>query len=93
MGTKITKVSEVLNLVHSIYERQEEVQYSPLLDGSRFGCDCGCGGDMYTEEEWNKEGELLDEAETAIGKLVGELAERLGLDVDMIVQDGRVWQE
>ena len=33
----------------------------------RFGCDCGCGGDSYTGEEWD---EMCDQADEARAKLV-----------------------
>lgn len=38
----------------------EHVIYSPLNMYVKFGCDCGCGGDLYTSDEWDKVGELHD---------------------------------
>jgi hypothetical protein len=50
---------ELRNLVSDIENR-------PSACNVRFGCDCGCGGDYYTYEQWS-EGE--NAAEEAIKKL------------------------
>jgi len=27
--------------------------YSPMMTGVGFGCDCGCGGNSFSEESWD----------------------------------------
>ena len=36
---------ELVNLV-------SEIESDPARNAVIFGCDCGCGGEFYTEEEW-----------------------------------------
>lgn len=36
----------LLTYVRDIEDDQRDMEV-------RFGCDCGCGGDYYTEEEWD----------------------------------------
>ena len=43
------KFSELEELVRNY----QSVQFIPSRLGVMFGCDCGCGGDLYTLEEWN----------------------------------------
>ncbi len=31
-----------------------------------FGCDCGCGGDSYTYEEWTKMCRVSDDARVSL---------------------------
>jgi len=45
------KFSEILD-VASMY--RYNVEDSDLNMHVRFGCDCGCGGDLYTSEEWDE---------------------------------------
>lgn len=35
---------------------------SPSRQAVIFGCDCGCGGDSYTSEEWEALARELEEA-------------------------------
>lgn len=54
--------------------------YSPSRLGIHFGCDCGCGGDSYTSEEWDEEERLADEAIAA----AKEFCEKNGITYDGI---------
>ncbi len=56
------KFSELLELVLNY----NSVQFTPSRLGVTFGCDCGCGGDMYTREEWD---EQESEAQKDIDKM------------------------
>lgn len=56
-----------------------EIEGSPLATGVHFGCDCGCGGDSYTDEEWDQETEDYCNAI----KELDELCEELDIDNDL----------
>ena len=44
------KASELLEVFEDfIYNR-----YTPSDEGVRLGCDCGCGGDCYDWEDWDR---------------------------------------
>lgn len=59
--------SELTALIYDIESRPSRLSVI-------FGCDCGCGGDSYTSEEW----ELYeDRADEAIGRL-----EAIGITFD-----------
>lgn len=45
----------------------------PSASGVRVGCDCGCGGEDITEEDWVWYDSALKEAEEAFNKLCEEL--------------------
>jgi len=45
---KFTKLKELIN-------NYESALWSPTRMAVRFGCDCGCGGDNYTQETWDEE--------------------------------------
>ena len=53
---------------------------SPSRSEVRFGCDCGCGGDSYTVEEWDAE---EDEAENAI-EAMKQFCVKYGIEYDGI---------
>ena len=38
-----------------LFNDYEQALWSPTRMHVRFGCDCGCGGEDYTEESWNAE--------------------------------------
>lgn len=46
------KWSQLVELV----DRYSEVTYSDEYLEVRYGCDCGCGGDLYSDnpEDWDK---------------------------------------
>lgn len=50
---------ELSNLVYAI-------ECDERLSSVRFGCDCGCGGDAYTEDQWD---DMVEEADQARIKL------------------------
>ena len=35
---------------------------SPMRMEVKFGCECGCGGDSYSEEEWSELRQLSEES-------------------------------
>ena len=47
------------DLIQVAEDYEQNVIYSDLNMGVRFGCDC-CGGDNYTTEDWQKLGETHD---------------------------------
>ena len=38
-----------------MFSNYESALWSPTRMSVRFGCDCGCGGDNYTQETWDEE--------------------------------------
>lgn len=74
-GTSL-KWSELIDLV----ENYRNALYSSSRLGVHFGCDCGCGGDFYTIEQWDEE-----EREAAKGIAAAkEFCEKNGIDFDGI---------
>jgi hypothetical protein len=63
-----------------IVDNYSDARYAPIQTGVRFGCDCGCGGDNYTEEEWDDE---IKYNERAI-KNMKDLCATLGIIYDGI---------
>jgi hypothetical protein len=57
-----------------------DARYGPLQSGIRFGCDCGCGGDSYTSEQWDAE---MEYNKQSIKDMI-ELCAKLGLVYDGI---------
>lgn len=54
---KISKVIEILEVFNS------DVYCSDITMGVHFGCSCGCGGDYYTDDSWDKMSNEYDAAE------------------------------
>lgn len=48
--------------LEKLFHNYDDAKYSPSRTGVYFGCDCGCGGDSYTIEKWNREEEDADKA-------------------------------
>ena len=48
------------DLIEVAEDYEQNVIYSDLNMGVILGCDCGCGGDYYTVEDWQKLGESHD---------------------------------
>lgn len=44
------KWSDLINLVNGY----EYALYSDAYNETRYGCDCGCGGDSYTSDSWDE---------------------------------------
>lgn len=40
-----------------MFSNYEQALWSPTRSAIRLGCDCGCGGDSYTQETWDAEEE------------------------------------
>lgn len=51
-----------------------DIENDPSRSEVRFGCECGCGGDSYTIEEWET---VCNAADVATQKL-----EELGITFD-----------
>lgn len=78
MESKMT----LTDLVDILYA-YENAKYSPSLSEIHFGCDCGCGGDLYTSEEW-------DAAEASATKAIADMKEfcaKFGIKYDGIYAD------
>ncbi len=45
------------------------IEGRPSAYGTRFGCDCGCGGDFYTIEDWDKGEQLAEDSIETLTKL------------------------
>ena len=52
-----------------IADLYREISYHPINTEVRFGCDCGCGGDAYTDDEWDKESDGLAKMEKELAVL------------------------
>ena len=64
-GNVLMKLSDVLKIAELYYDSMN----TPNSDGTRFGCDCGCGGDSYTPEMWDAEMKAAEEAWEELVKL------------------------
>ena len=60
------KFHELENMVYRIAN-------APWNNEVKFGCDCGCGGNNYTAEQWEEEGRLFDEAVRTLAAMGVEL--------------------
>ena len=47
----------------------EAISYDARRMEVRFGCDCGCGGNSYSEESWDIMCEEADEAERKLKEI------------------------
>lgn len=36
-----------------VYNFEDLYVYSPMMSGVSFGCDCGCGGESFSEASWD----------------------------------------
>ena len=48
--------------LEELFQDYDNSKWSPSRMGVHFGCDCGCGGDSYTEESWDAEEETANDA-------------------------------
>ena len=80
MNSKITN-RELLD----ICERYSDALRSDANCDVHYGCDCGCGGDLYTLDDFELMCKEFDEAEQAFK----ELCEKLGIDFD--IYGGNTW--
>lgn len=47
-------IKKATDLVMLVEEFTDYYLRSPSASGEHLGCDCGCGGDYYTIEEWDE---------------------------------------
>ena len=62
-----------LELCIKIADINERILDSDLSIGVKYGCDCGCGGDSYTAESWDKMVDSYNENKILLEKLLGKL--------------------
>ena len=55
-------ISELRTLVGAYYD-------APALSNVMLGCDCGCGGDLWSVKEWTRVHNEADKAEEELKKL------------------------
>ena len=48
--------------IHELFLDYNEAIWSPSRMDVHIDCGCGCGGDSYTLEQWNKEEQAAEEA-------------------------------
>lgn len=63
------KASELLE----IFDNYLTYRYTPSDEGVRYGCECGCGGDYYSPEEWDEAHNVVYEARKAMAELLVKL--------------------
>jgi hypothetical protein len=52
---------ELFDLLIKYHKINDSVKYSDALDSSiHYGCDCGCGGDSLTDEDFDRAGVSID---------------------------------
>jgi len=49
-------------LENIVWEFNEYYMQSPAMQAVHFGCECGCGGDSYTNESWDDVHQAGDDA-------------------------------
>lgn len=64
------KASELYSIVSDF---ENYYLHSDLNMEVHFGCECGCGGDSYSEEEWDDMCKAADEARDEFEKVCGQL--------------------
>lgn len=69
-----------LSNIENLFAAYDQAKWSPSRMCVHFGCDCGCGGDSYTEESWDAEEEAAD---LAIQKMKA-LCQLIGVEYDGI---------
>lgn len=53
------------DLIRIAEDYEDDVLYSPFNTHVHFGCECGCGGDLYTRATWDEACRAYDNAEQA----------------------------
>lgn len=69
--------------LNDLFDNYNQALYCPSRQMIHFGCDCGCGGDLYTSESWDSEEK---EADTAIQKMK-EFCQEFHIEYDGIEND------
>lgn len=75
MRIKLSEIENIGNDIHTV------LYDDPIRQHVRFGCDCGCGGDYYTAEEWDQLLDSIDEARDRIEQFCEK--NNIELDVDI----------
>ena len=47
--------------LEELFQEYDQAKWAPSRTGVHFGCDCGCGGDNYTDESWDAEEDAANE--------------------------------
>lgn len=63
----------VSEFVSAYQDYEYNCLHSDLNMSVRLGCDCGCGGDSYTNESWQAMIETYDESEAEFKKVCSQL--------------------
>lgn len=72
-----------LSELEILFMDYDQAKWSPDRMGVHFGCDCGCGGDSYTPEQWDNE---IAAADVYIMKMK-KFCEEYGIEYDGIERD------
>ena len=72
----LLKLSDIQELSGHINNALYE---DPSRNEVKFGCDCGCGGDLYTYEEWTQILESIDESVA----FIEEFCEKNDIEIDI----------
>jgi len=62
-----------LDICLEIADLHEVIMSSDINTGVHFGCDCGCGGDTYTSEQWDKMVKDTEDAEENLLNLLSKI--------------------
>ena len=65
-----------------VFENYFDNRYTPSDEGIRYGCECGCGGDYYSEhpEEWDKDHEIVYKAREELFNILKEISIEIDID-------------
>ena len=74
-----------LSELEILFMDYDQAKWSPDRMGVHFGCDCGCGGDSYTPEQWDSE---IAAADIYIMKMK-KFCEEYGIEYDGIERDNQ----
>lgn len=74
------KLSQVISVLDNF---SNNVIHTPFIEEVHFSCDCGCGGDSYTSDEWESLSKVYDA--TVDEAIV--LCDQLGLIYDFNDED------
>ena len=71
-------MNDIFELLVDLADERRAISYSPLNDGSIPGCDCGCGGDSYSDEDWD----FYQDAEDSYQEILISLVNYTKIDLD-----------
>lgn len=67
---------ELIPLLTQAQQAQNEADFTDIAMGAKFGCDCGCGGDSLTDDDYADQKKADAQAAKARRALVDALKER-----------------